>query len=125
MAGEERIYTKGENEILIALARVETMQCVLNEDFGSHKKDDNSNFKNLYDADKQINASINGIPEKLAKRDEALKTEIFKQTRSEFATQTDFKVFKTWIVTGVIAGTTVGTIVASAIMYILRVSGVH
>ena len=94
MSGEEKTHTQGEVDILIAMERVVTLQCVMNDDFKDHKKEDDEHFDNLYDADKEILSEISKIPENMIACSEKIKTDILSISRKEFVTATDIETYK-------------------------------
>jgi len=124
MSGEQKTHTIGEVDLLVATARVETMQCMLNDSFNDHKKDDEVHFKNLYEADKQILAEISLIPERIATCSERIKTDVLKVARNEFSTIVNFEVFKAKIVTWGIAAGIIAGVVAKIIDWALKLAGV-
>lgn len=87
--GGEKVYTESQHEMLIAIARVDTMQHVYNEAFKDHEKDNEDHFDRLYDADKKILDEIAGIPTRMAECSEKIKTETLSVARREFATKVE------------------------------------
>lgn len=122
MSGETKTHTQGEVDLLIAVARVETMQQMLLSSFTEHKAEDSEHFDNLYESLKGIRSDIAQIPEDMSKCREQIKTETLVVARNEFATITDFKVFKTWLIAGMIAGTTTGSLISSVVIFFLNVN---
>jgi len=94
VSGEEKTHTQGEVDIIKAVTRVETLQCVMNDDFKDHKKEDDEHFDNLYEADKEILQEIVKIPEKMVACSEKIKTDILIISRQEFVTATDMETYK-------------------------------
>ncbi len=123
MSGEELKYTEGEVQLLVAVSEVKTMQKMHMDLFNDHKDEDETHFKNLYDADKQILSEIQLIPGKMIVCSESIKTDVLKVARKEFTPITEFKVFRTWVITGMTAGITVGSIVGAVISYFLKLGG--
>ena len=121
MAGEDKTHTQGEVDLLIATARVETMQSMLIDSFNDHKKEDDSNFSNLYIADKKILAEISLIPEKMAACSEKIKTETLLVARKELTPILDFEVFKTEIVSSIRTGAIVSSIMTPIIISLIYI----
>ena len=121
MADEEKTHTAGEVEILVATARVETMQCVLNESFNEHKKEDAEHFDNLYEADKTILKEVREIPNKIYQCREDLKTEVLQTSRKEFAPAVDLTVFKTEIKASIKTGVAVSSILTPVIISLIYI----
>lgn len=115
MSGEEKVYTKGEMELLLATNEVKTMQKMMLESFNDHMKDDEDHFDRLYEADKEISGKIDNLPAKITECSEKLKTEILTVSRREFTGKTEFQVFRTKIMTGIIVGISIGSILATVI----------
>ena len=109
---------KAMNNLLVA---VDTKQGILIEDFKDHKLDDDGHFGQIYQ-------SVNNFPDRLTTCKENLKTEIMNISRKEFASVTDFKVFraevKASVKAGVAVGSFVGTMTMGVIMLILKLTGV-
>lgn len=109
---------KNMNNLLVA---VDTKLGILIEDFKTHKTDDGSHFGRIYE-------SINKFPDRLNNCKENLKTEIMNISRKEFAQMTDFEVFraevKTSVKVGVAFGSIIGTGIMSAVVLILKITGV-
>ena len=121
MSGEDKTHTQGEVDILIATARVETMQSILVDTFNDHKKEDSEHFDNLYDADKEILHEINLIPEKMVACSEKIKTETLLVARKEFTPILDFEVFKTEIVSSIRTGAIVSSVLTPIIISLLYI----
>jgi len=125
MAGEEKTHTQGEVDILIAMERVVTLQCVMNDDFKDHKKEDEEHFDNLYEADKEILKEVREIPSKIFECKEGLKTEVLSVARKEFAPAVDLAVFKTEIKSSIRSGVVVSSVLTPVIIsliYIIYIS---
>ena len=109
---------KSMNDLLIA---VDTKLGILIGDFKAHKDDDDGHFRGIYE-------SINNFPDRLGNCKESLKTEIMTISRKEFAQVTDFEVFraevKTSVKVGVAFGSIIGTGIMSAVMLLLKITGV-
>lgn len=118
---EELNSVKGDikdmNNLLVA---VDTKLGILIEDFKSHKIDDDQHFGRIYD-------SINKVPDRLTTCKESLKTDVMNISRKEFATITNFEVFRTEVKTSVRTGVTIGsffgTIIMGGIMLALKITG--
>lgn len=121
MADEKKTHTQGEVDLLVAVARVETLQCYMNDSFDDHKKEDDTNFSNLYNADKKILAEINLIPEKMVACSEKIKTETLLVARKEFTPVVKFEVFKTEIVSSIRAGTIVSSVLTPIIISLIYI----
>lgn len=91
---EERSYTQHEHEVLVAIARVETLQCVYDEAFKDHTKDNEEHFERLYDADKKILDEITEIPGKMTQCSEKIKTETLAVARREFVSNAALETYK-------------------------------
>jgi len=94
MSGEPKTHTAGEVEIIRAMARVETLQCMMNDDFRDHKKEDDDHFGNLYEADKKILAEVKLIPERMTECSEKIKTETLQVARNEFTSKVEIETYK-------------------------------
>lgn len=92
MANEEKTHTKGEVDILIALARVETLQCVMNDDLNDHKE-----------------------------KNEHTKTEILQIARKEFTPIIDFTVFKTELKSSIRSGVVVSSILTPVVISLIYI----
>lgn len=125
MPNEEKTHTKGEVDILISLARVETMQCMTADSFNEHKKEDTEQFERIYKSLEHIDEDVNKIPERMLQCKEKLKTEVLVQSRSEFTTITNFEIFKTKIITWGMAVGIIAGIVAKLIDWVLKLTGVQ
>ena len=94
MSGEEKTHTQGEVDIIKSITRVETLQCMQNDDFRDHKKEDSEHFDNLYDADKEILSEVRKIPERMFQCREELKAEILEVSETKFVTSIDMEKHK-------------------------------
>jgi len=119
MVDEKKTHTQGEVDSLVAIARVETLQHVLNSEFNEHKKEDSEHLDRLYDADKRILAEVTTVPEKLIKCSETLKTDILNISRREFTTITNFEIFRTEVKASVRVGVAIGSVASSIIVTIV------
>ena len=119
MADEAKTHTQGEVDIIKAVTRVETLQCMVNDDFRDHKKEDADHFDNLYEADKKILAEVRDIPAKIFKCREDLKTEVLLTSRKEFAPAVDLTVFKTEIKSSIKSGVVVSSILTPVIVSLI------
>ena len=124
MTDEARKHSSEEVKLLVAIAEMKTAYKLLNDNFNEHRKEDEAHFERLYDTLRDTRNDIGSIPQKIIERSETLKTEVLTISRNEFTSKIDFRVFKTWIVTGIIAGTSAGTLVASVINYFWSTMGV-
>lgn len=119
MSGEEKIYTKGEMELLLATGEVKTMQRMMRDDFAKHMSDDEEHFERIYLNEKEIEVKIDNLPSRIAEASEKLKTDVMAISRREFTQETDFQVFKTKIMTGVIVGIAAGSVIATIVSIII------
>lgn len=120
---EDARYTSAEVHILTKLTHLETLVNVNQESFSSHVKDDRQDFGKLFDANEHTLEEIGKIPERLIDCGSNFKSEIMKESEDKFVSVTDFKVFKTWIVTGVAAGSAVGAMIGIVINYAVSLKG--
>lgn len=118
---DKKTHTDSEVELLLAVNEVKTMQKMHLELFNDHKAEDSEHFDRLYEADKKILSEIQEIPARMINCSEKIKTDILSISRNEFATITDFKVLKTWIITGIVAGSAVAGIISTALNYVIAV----
>ena len=86
---EEKVYTKTEHEILVSVARVETLQCISDENFRDHIKDNEDHFNKLYAGEKRILSEVSKIPTKMTECSERIKTETLQVVRKQFVSATD------------------------------------
>lgn len=115
MSDEEKVYTKGEMELLLATNEVKTMQKIMLDSFSEHMQDDISNFKRLYDANKEIISKIETIPQKMADCSDKMKKEVLSVADRRYTPIIEFKVFRTQVITGIVIGTVIGSAIATII----------
>ncbi len=120
MADEAKAYTKGELDLLVAVAEVKTMQKVSMDNFSVHMKDDEEHFHRLYSADKQILEKIEGIPDRMTKCADQIKDDIFEIADERYTPDKEFKVFKTKVITAFLVGTTASGIIATLVNVLIQ-----
>ena len=120
MADEEKMYTKGEMELLLATHEVKTMQKLMMEHFDAHIKEDDAHFDTLYRTDKEIISKLDSMPQKFLECSNRVKDEIFAKASTIYTAQKDFEIFRTKVVTWVSAAVVVGVIVAELINIFMK-----
>lgn len=115
------MHTDEEVSLLLKINEVNVMQKMMLESFNDHVKDDDKHFAKLYDADEKILSEINKIPYKMTQCSEKIKTDVLTVARHEFTSETEFRVFKTWIITGISVGTIFATVLSALINVYLKV----
>lgn len=118
MSNEEKFYTKGEMELLLATNEVKTMQKIMMESFNKHITDDDDHFDRLYKTEKEIISKIDLIPQRMVECSERMKTDVLVIADERYTHDKEFKIFRTKILTGVMAGTVIGTILATVMSLI-------
>lgn len=113
MAGEEKIYTKGEMQLLLATKEIETVQKTMLKSFNAHLKDNEEHFTRLYKDDKIILEKVELIPQKLVDCADRMKKDILNVAVEKYTPLTDFKVFRTQMITGIVVGTMLGSALAT------------
>lgn len=121
---EDEYMTRDEYEqelaIMVALTRVETKQEIANKAFETHSKEDRVHFDRLYDSTEEILAKLAEIPASSLRRAEEIKDALMEESRKEFTTITAFKVFETKVTYIIIGVTVAGTILGSALDWLLQ-----
>ena len=123
MSDDEKMYSKGEMELLLATNEVKTMQRIMMEHFDAHIKEDDEHFDTLYKTDKEIIGKLDAMPQKFLECSNKVKEEIFTKAATIYTAQKDFEIFRTKIVTWVAAATMCGIIIAEVINLFIQSGG--